>query len=101
MNSREMTDKIAIATKQYILYLSHSGGSASELTKAAPNVKLGDIIELSDSRIWLAFDTYEEAYGVFEGIVGDDGPTPTNSYNGQCRIYAYLAGPDGGISENT
>lgn len=101
MNSREITDKLAIATKQHVLYLSHSGGNASELTKAALNVKFEDIIELSGSRIWLTFSTYEEAYGVFEGIVGDDGPTPTNSYNGKCRVYAYLAGPNGGITENT
>lgn len=101
MNSREVADKLAATAKQYVLYLSHSGGNATELTKAAPNVKFEDIIELSGSCIWLAFETYEGAYGVFKGIIGDDGPTATNSYNGKCRVYAYLSGPDGGITENT
>lgn len=33
-----------------------------------------------------------EAREAYDGIVGDDGPTPHNSYNGPCRIYAVLYG---------
>jgi hypothetical protein len=38
---------------------------------------------------------------LFHQVVGDDGPTRDNPYKGKARVYAYVAGPSGGITENT
>ena len=101
MKTQDITEKLAIATKQYVLYLSHSAGNALDLSKAAPKLSSDDLTDLADCCIWLTFPTYGEARSFFESIVGDDGPTKTNPYDGPCRVYALLAGPDGLITENT
>jgi hypothetical protein len=104
MRVHAVTEKLAASTGKHVLYLSHALRQRSDerdLAKAAPLVGEDDLIELFDNCIWLEFGTYEAAREVFDCIVGDDGPTKTNPYDGPCRVYAYLAGPEGGITENT
>ncbi len=37
----------------------------------------------------------------FDQIIGDDGPTRLNNYDGPLNVYAITFGPDGPLSENT
>jgi hypothetical protein len=101
MQAFEMTEALARASRKWVLYLSHSAGPEEELSSAVLGVSREDLLDLIDGRIWLTFDTEATAFAVFGGVVGDDGPTKTNPYNGKCRVYAFLAGPEGGITENT
>ena len=101
MNAHEITEQFAICSKQFVLYLSHSAGDYTELASATHTLSQLDQVDLLDGKIWLTFPTYAAALDVFGGIVGDDGPTHTNSYDGPGRVYALLAGPDGLITENT
>ena len=47
------------------------------------------------------FDTEEEMEAFYDMIVGDDGPTKSNPYNGPIRVYALTCGPSGLMNENT
>ena len=51
---------------------------------------------------YIFFDSEEEMYKCFNATVGDDGPTKSNPYEGQIRIYALTCGADGSLqTENT
>lgn len=60
-----------------------------------------------DSEGWVIFDKFpvEDQEAVmkfnFDQIVGDDGPTRLNDYNGPLSVYAITFGPDGTLDENT
>ena len=50
----------------------------------------------------LVFSSEEEARKAYGSTVGEDGPTPTNTYPGPTKVYACLCGPDGKIrTENS
>jgi hypothetical protein len=49
----------------------------------------------------LLSDTEAKIMTLFHQAVGDDGPTRDNPYKGKARVYAYVTGPSGGITENT
>ena len=73
-----------------------------EICKAAPFlVEDTDYQLLTDGRGVLLCESEKEAYKIFDQIVGDDGPTETNLYNGPANVYALVIGPDGMETENT
>jgi hypothetical protein len=57
---------------------------------------------LADEHTFIVCDSEEEMEDLFWQTVGDDGPTPTNSYNGPCRVYALTINAKGEMrNENT
>jgi len=98
-----VAERIARAERVWTLHLS----TADDLDLSAPNSPVPFL--RSDERLQLRLNgwlllllaTEESARRLFAQVVGDDGPSQANSYNGPHRVYAYLAGPDGGITENT
>lgn len=104
----EITDELAKAMRKWVLYLSCSN-AADDPLEAIPGLRDAAPIGLSDSQImelylgqiWITFDNEADALAAFGRVVGDDGPTKTNPYDGPTRVYAMLSGPAGGITENT
>lgn len=56
---------------------------------------------MMDGEGFSIFDTKEEMEAFYDMIVGDDGPTKSNPYNGPIRVYALTCGPNGLMNENT
>lgn len=98
-----VAERIARAEGVWTLHLSTS----DDIDLGAPNSPVPFL--RSDERLQLRLDgwlllilaTEESARCLFDQVVGDDGPSQANSYDGSHRVYAYLAGPNGGITENT
>jgi hypothetical protein len=93
---------IARTNKVWVLYLSTTG--ALDLTSQespVPFLTTDQRLELSFGSLLLIFDNQQEALDLFNQVVGDDGPRPSNPYAGRQRVYAFVAGPQGGITENT
>ncbi len=82
--------------------LSNDGYSvARELKKACP-ILPDDILFLHDGFTYLFFDSYEEMNHAYLQVVGDDGPTSLNSYDGPERVYACTCDDQGKpLTENT
>jgi len=63
-----------------------------ELLKACPPLKDAEYHETFDIFLYgsglLLFDDYESQQSAYWSIVGDDGPTKTNPYDGPMRVYA-------------
>lgn len=47
------------------------------------------------------FDNEKDMENFYNKIVGDDGPTELNPYNGPIKVYALTCGPNGLLNENT
>ena len=98
------------ATNKYGLYLSFDSSedfSPEDHQKACPFLDFSDVASdnedwqaLMDEHMFVVCDTYEECYSLFESVVGDEGATKTNSYNGDCRVFAMTINNNGEI-ENT
>lgn len=56
---------------------------------------------LMDGEGFCIFDSEDEMRSFYDMIVGDDGPTKSNPYNGPIRVYALTCGPNGLMNENT
>ncbi|MDE2425651.1 MAG: hypothetical protein KGO96_07070 [Elusimicrobia bacterium] len=74
-----------------------------EIKKAIPFLDEEQIFELIlNETAWLLFDTRKEMQTAYDSIVGDDGPTKLNPYNGPIRIYAITCNNKGQLeNENT
>lgn len=73
-----------------------------ELRLAAPGLTDQDYRDLQEGEAILTFPSREACYAVYDLIVGDDGPTEGNPYNGKARIYAVTCDDTGQLrSENT
>jgi len=92
------------------LYISFDPSlPTEEIAKAAPylgeesDLDIGDRLTiLGEGQGTLLFDTYAEMRRHFNMTVGDDGPTSTNSYDGEARVYALTCSPTEGLqTENT
>jgi hypothetical protein len=98
-----VAERIACAENAWTLHLST--GDDLDLVDSNSPVPFLHRDERLQLRLggWLLLllDTEAAARHLFDQVVGDDGPTQINSYTGPHRVYAYLAGPDGGITENT
>ena len=56
---------------------------------------------LFDGEGFTTFSTTKEMQEFYDKIVGDDGPTKSNPYDGPIRVYALTCGPEGFLTENT
>ena len=73
-----------------------------EIRKAAPFLDEYDLQIYLDGAGFFLFDSQEECEEHYDMVVGDDGPTRLNDYNGQCRVYALTISSDGQpMNENT
>lgn len=54
-----------------------------------------------DGEGFSVFDTEEECENFYDLIVGYDGPTKSNPYDGPIKVYALTCGPNGFMAENT
>lgn len=96
-------ERIARTEKMWALYLSTGDDlDPIDADSPVPFLRSDERLQLRlGGGLLLLLDTGEAARRLFDQVVGDDGPTQENSYNGPHRVYAYLAGPGGGITENT
>lgn len=71
--------------------------------RAAPVLNRPECTQIIiDGQGILLFDTECEMLAIFRSIVGDDGPTETNPYEGPCCVSAITADPEGRLGyENT
>lgn len=104
----ELSELFRLATKGkskwgLFLVVIAAGNSLKEMLKAVPFLD-------RESGMWLRlngqmavfFDTEADLQACYQTVVGDDGPTPTNPYNGKARIYALTCDPHGNLlCENT
>lgn len=105
IKDNEQLSLVAKGLKKPLLWLS---AGSFEFTgnphPAAPYLGTGDaLMELYvNGGVLLVCDDMKEAWSLYKQTVGDDGPTATNPYNGEERIYAMLVDADGKIiTENT
>lgn len=81
-----------------VLYVSFDGDLPwEEVGKAAPYLLDEDGSFrwpqiLADGRGYIACDSVEECARLFGLTVGDEGPTPSNPYDGPARVYAATSG---------
>ena len=76
----------------------------SEIEKATNGrlVMYNDTQCIMDGYAVFLFDSEDEMLEAYEDIVGDDGPTARNSYDGPVRIYALTCSNEGvTLNENT
>ena len=106
----ECMRKLCKATNQWGLYLStfepdgmETDTFLKELPLAAPGLLDENYHELFlEGRIVLMFANQEECNAVYGNVIGDDGPTDTNEYDGDVRVYALTCDNEGSLrNENT
>lgn len=92
------------ATGRFGMYISWANDLPyDEVMKAAPYLNYEDHGQiLTEMGGVLLFDDADEMERYFNMTVGDDGPTASNSYNGECKIYAITCNSCGDLlTENT
>ena len=88
------------ASKQFgILIFINDADEWNEVIKACPLLAIDDYQILGDGMGFFIFQTEKEMEEAYEHIVGDDGPTEHNKYDGLARVYA-LTCDDKGIFHN-
>jgi hypothetical protein len=56
----------------------------------------------SDGHMFILCNSEEECYSLYDQVVGDDGPTKSNKYDGPCRVYCLTINSNGEMeNENT
>lgn len=100
MQKMTIIDALALLCKTkgcYGLYLSFGDEfNPGELKKAVPFLDLGslepddigDYQAVCDEYMFVECKSKAECYRLFNQVVGDDGPTKSNPYNGPTRVYA-------------
>jgi hypothetical protein len=104
----ESMQALAKAIGKPCMYISfETSDGFVEIEKAAPYLAGG---EYNDNKLQiicdgcgiLIFDNEIEMEKYYKMTVGDDGPTKSNSYDGNARVYALTCGADGELqNENT
>jgi hypothetical protein len=90
------------ATNAYGVFLSSSEGDEAEVAKAVPLLSEEGVRKLvMHNELFVPFATKAEARKFFDSVVGDDGPTKSNPYDGPAKVYALMGGPYGWLTENT
>lgn len=96
---------LARVTRGWGVYLSHCDDedvTSDELHKAAPLLDAESLMSLHfEGAVFVVMSDKQDAGRLYDCVVGDDGPTPSNCYDGPARIFATLVGPTGPIMENT
>ena len=90
------------ATSGWGVYLASSERDGDEIMKAAPLLDGPSLMHLMfNGSVLIVMDAEAQAREFYESVVGDDGPTQSNPYDGPARVFAILGGPDGWLTENT
>ncbi len=86
-----------------LLLSACSGAEFEDVQAAAPWVPLLDLPQLyAGSHLFYTFETEEECVQHYLRVVGEDGPTASNPYNGPGRVYALMFNDQGQpVTENT
>lgn len=93
-----------LTRQQWILQLSYcSVDEPKEIIKAAPFLRLHEASQLAlRETIFFPFNMECAARHAYDTVVGDDGPTKLNKYDGPCKILATLWNSRGEVvNENT
>lgn len=105
LDVHQMASEACRLHKQWGLYVS---GSMEDLdgcgrVNAAPYLSFHDHTQVAlDGQGLLLCETEDECWRLYVLTVGDDGPTATNPYDGEDRVYAMVINPEGVIvTENT
>jgi hypothetical protein len=104
LNKHQVISELAKLSNKWIVQVSFDGnGNPNETIKACPILDLQlDAHILFEGSGLILCDNEPEAYYTFNRIVGDDGPTKLNSYNGPVKVYACVYAPTGfAMTENT
>lgn len=100
----DIIENYAKNNKKWCLYLSTNDTTElKELNKAVPFLSNEDCINLYfNQKMVIFFDNEQEMEDTFDLVIGDDGPTATNSYKGKARVYALTISNKGELlDENT
>ena len=105
-NQHHILQSYCFLQKKFGLYLSFEpffeSKATEETLKAAPILKFADLNSRLEGFALFLFDSFYEAYNQFETVVGDDGPTKFNKYDGPVRVYAQVIDNLGQfVTENT
>lgn len=98
---QDLVEEHCNVTMQWGVYFGWGDDPTKEVLKACTFLTKEDV-QNHTGQLAVFFKTEAEARAAFDTAVGDDGPTKSNPYKGDVRVFAYLVGPDGkGRSENT
>jgi len=100
-HSVECFKELCKLSSQCGLYLNYDSNEYGyeDIKLAVPFLLWDDYIQ--DRNIFL-FDSEKECRDHFDMVVGDDGATKSNKYNGEVRVYALTCNNNGElITENT
>lgn len=101
LHSLECFQSLCKYRKMHGLYVNYDSDmfGYNDIKQAIPFLTIDDFIQ--DRNVFL-FDTNEDCRKYFDLVVGDDGPTKSNKYNGEVRVYALTCNDHGEfITENT
>ena len=100
LDINELFSSYCKASKQFGILISFSyNADWDEISKACPLITKDDYQILNDCIGFFIFQTEQEMEKAYEHIVGDDGPTEYNKYNGSVQVYA-LTCDDKGVFHN-
>ena len=99
----ELVAAYCALSKQHGVWLSHEWERFDLVPQAAPMLNFEEHGQaLLDGHCLLVCDSAEERDRLYGQIVGDDGPTESNPYDGPVRVYALTFDDTGQmLNENT
>lgn len=99
----DLVEEFAIQANKWCIYISTIEDiDVKEVNRAIPFLSEEECYNLMDGFLVLTFDTEKLMEFHFDFIVGDDGPTPHNTYDGPVRVYALTCSNKGNfLNENT
>jgi len=97
----EVVQRVAISFNRPVLYLSFCGDHLPyEYKKAAPFLTDDHIYNIMEGHMYIICKTQKEMRELYNQVVGDDGPTKANPYNGPARVYALTCSAKGVLLSN-
>ena len=101
VDNYQILKAVAKTHGKWAMLVSFQSRDEKEVLQAAPCLKnLGNpdtSFFIQEGGGILVFDSEAEATESFHVIVGDDGPTKTNPYNGPVRVFACLCNSAGDL----
>jgi len=102
LTGHDVIGELAKALHKPVMYIAFGDEPFPELLQACPFLTMDDIQILMDGFAYLIFDTQEAMENAYNHVVGDDGPTKFNKYDGPARVYALTCDSNGRfLTENT
>ena len=110
----EIIEQLSVFSNKFYIYISICSeyiydicnskklDPVSELKKAIPFLTISQAFNFyfKECKV-LEFETEEDMLNCYDQIVGDDGPTKLNSYNGPVKVYALTIYKGKLMNENT